>query len=338
MDKVKKLLDKYLQRIIGKTKEVREDGNALIFLVFLFLAACFWVLNALQKDDYITEVNFPVRFTNVGANEIVKGSLNRDLIVKVRGGGFTVLRHISQRFSAEAIDISTLRRVNIDGVDGAYINSSEYYKLIEGKLAVGLELISISPDTLFIPLIEKKSKKVPVKVEAEVTFEQQCQLSGVITVEPDSILISGAEDRLNTIDFISTKALAFEKLSDTIVRNVLLEKDDNIDFNTKRVVVTIPVEPFTEANLLVPIDALNLPDSIELKSFPPEVNISYHIGLSRRLYTIGDFKASIDFTNIDLENLPRRLKVKINEFPEEIHNMAYQPVFVEYLLERKVEK
>jgi hypothetical protein len=337
MDKINKLLDKYLQRIKGKTKEMREDGNALIFLVFLFLAACFWVLNALRKDNYTTEVSFPIKFTNVGANEIVNGSLNRELVLKVKGGGFTVLRHISRGFSPEAIDISRLRRVNINGVDGAYINSKEYNSLIEGKLAVGLELVSISPDTLFIPLIQKESKMVPVKIDASITYEQQCQLSGNLSIVPDSVLISGADEKLKEISFISTKALVFENLSDTLVRNVLLEKNNNVELSTKRVVVTVPVEPFTEANILVPIDAINLPDSIELKSFPPEVNISYHLGLSRPLYSVGDFKASVDFTNINLEELPRRLKVKINESPDGIHNMAYQPVFVEYLLERKGE-
>ncbi|MCG8579950.1 MAG: hypothetical protein MI866_08540 [Bacteroidales bacterium] len=336
MDNVKKLLEKYLQGIIGKTKEVRDDGNALIFLVFLFLAACFWVLNALRKDNYTTEVNFPVKFTNVGSNEIIKGSLKRDLSLKIRGGGFKILPyHLRQRFSAEVIDISKLRRVNIDGVEGAYINSGEYYSLIEGKLAVGLELVDISPDTLFIPLIERISKKVPVKVEADIGFDQQCQLSGDIMIEPDSIIISGSEEMLKEISSIPTKSLVFEKLSDTIVRNILLEKIENIDLSSKRVVVTIPVEPFTEANIRVPVRAINLPDSLVLKSFPPEVVISYHIGLSRPLYSNDDFKANVDFENIDLNNLPSRLKVKINASPGEINNMAYQPIFVEYLLERK---
>ncbi|WP_430816815.1 YbbR-like domain-containing protein [Carboxylicivirga sp. RSCT41] len=336
MDKVKKLLDKYLQRIKGKTREVRDDGNALIFLVFLFLAACFWVLNALRKDNYTTEVNFPVKYTNVGSNEIVKGSLKRDLTLKIRGGGFKILPyHLRQRFSAEAIDISRLRRVNIDGVKGAYINSGEYYSLIEGKLAVGLELVDISPDTLFIPLIEKKSKKVPVKVDANVSFEQQCQLSGDIKVEPDSVLISGSDEILQEVSFVSTKSMFFEKLSDTIVRNIALEKNESFDIAVKRVVVTVPVEPFTEANVLVPVRAINLPDSLVLKSFPPEVVISYHIGLSRPLFSIDDFKANVDFSNIDLNKLPSRLKVKVNTSPDDINNMAYQPVFVEYLLERK---
>jgi len=336
MDNIKAQLKKYLQLIIGKTKEVREDGNALIFLVFLFLSACFWVLNALQKDDYTTEVNFPVRFVNVSDNELVKGSLKRDLVLKIKGGGFKILPyHLRQQFSPSSIDVSQLQRVSINGIEGAYINARDHYKLIEGKLAVGLELVSISPDTLFIPIIEKKSKKLPVKVVAQLDFDQQCQLSGDIMVNPDSVVVTGAESVLDSLEYVSTKAMVFEKLKDTIVRNIVLEKSSNVELAHKRVNVTIPVEPFTEANVNVPIKAINLPDSLVLKAFPSDVKVAYHLGLSRPLFKSSDFNAIIDFSLIDINDLPRRLKVKINTFPQEINSMSYHPVFIEYLLERK---
>ncbi len=338
MSNIKALLTKYLQHITGKAKEIRDDGNALIFLAFVFLSACFWVLNALRKDNYTTEVHFPIKFVNVGENEIVNGSLKRDLMLRIRGGGFKILPyHLKQQFSAKAIDISHLSRVTVNGVNGAYINSRDYFQLIEGKLAVGLELVSITPDTLFVPLIKKESRKLPVRVDAKLSFAQQCQLSGPIVVRPDSVLVSGAGEMLDSLEFIMTKSLSFEKLADTLVRNVALEVADNLELDTKRVSITFPVEPFTEANILVPIRAVNLPDSVDLRTFPSEVNVSYHLGLSRPLYKVSDFNVAIDFSVVDLASPPRRLKVKINESPEGIQSLTYQPVFVEYLLEKKVE-
>jgi hypothetical protein len=338
MSSIKALLTKYLQHIIGKTREIRDDGNALIFLVFVFLSACFWVLNALRKDNYTTEVNFPIKFVNVGEDEIVNGSLKRNLTLRIKGGGFKILPyHLKQQFSAKAIDISNLSRVKVDGVNGAYLNSKDYYKLIEGKLAVGLELVSITPDTLFVPLIKKESKKLPVKVNATLNFAQQCQLSGAIEVSPDSVVVSGAGEVLDSLEYVVTKPLQFEKLADTLVRNVALEVADNVEIDTKRVVITFPVEPFTEANIMVPIKAVNLPDSIVLRTFPSEVDVSYHLGLSRPLYGVNDFNVVIDFSSIDMTKPPRRLKVKMNDTPQNIQNLSYKPVFVEFLLEKKVE-
>lgn len=336
MNNIKAQLKKYINLILGKTKEAREDGNALIFLVFLFLSACFWVLNALQKDDYTTEVSFPVKFVNVSDNEIVKGSTKRELNLKIRGGGFKIFRyHLRQQFSVKPVDLSQLDRTTVNGVEGANLNTNEYYKLIEGKLAVGLELVSITPDTLFIPLIEKKTKRVPVKVDAKLSFAQQCQLSGPIVVKPDSVLISGAEETIDTLQYISTKPLVYEELGDTIVRNVVLNEMNGVTLENKRVNITFPIEPFTEANINVPITAINLPDSLELKAFPPQVSVSYNIGLSKPLYNVENFMATIDFSGIDMQQLPRRLKVRVDKSPKGINNMAYQPVFIEYLLERR---
>ncbi len=336
MKSIKALVTKYNHFIKDKAREIREGGNALIFLVFLFLSTCFWILNALQKDDYTTEVSYPVRFINDDDQELVNGSLKRDLEIRIRGGGFKILPyHLRQQFSAQSIEISNLRRVTVDGVQGAYLNTDDYFKFIEGRLAVGIELLNISPDTLFVPLIDKKSKKVPVIISADLTLNQQCQLSGDMSVSPDSVLISGPADKVDTLKSIQTVNLVYEEVADTLVRNVQLEEIEGVAVDQKRVVVTIPVEPFTEARTKVAIDALNLPDSLVLKSFPSDVQVMYHIGLSRPLYEQGDFKATIDFSTIEIDNLPRRLKVRLDEYPDDIHNMTYQPIFVEYLLEKK---
>jgi len=336
MDNVKSLLKKYFHLITGKTKEIREDGNALIFLVFLFVSMCFWILNALQKDNYTTEVNYPVRFTNSSDTELVNGNLKRNLTLKIKGGGFGILKyHLNDQFLSESIDLSELQRIVMNGSTGAILSSTDYYKQIEGKLANGMELVNIAPDTLFIPLMKKVSKKLPIQVKATVSFKQQCQYSGPISVVPDSIVVSGPENVLDSLQYVSTNSLNYEKLSDTLVRNVELADYDLLELETKRVVITIPVEPFTEAFVMVPVKAIGLPDSLVLKSFPSEVKVSYHIGLSRKLYRSRDFDINVDFSSIDIQDPPSRLKVKLSAMPEQIHNMSYSPLFVEYLLEKK---
>jgi len=336
MDNVKSLLKKYFHLITGKTKEIREDKNALIFLVFLFLSTCFWILNALQEDNYTTEVNYPVRFSNFNDTELVNGNLKRNLTLKIKGGGFAILKyHLKDQFLIESIDVSELQRVEMNGSTGAILSVKDYYKRIENKLANGMELVGVTPDTLFVPLMKKTTKKLPVKVDVTVTFAQQCQYSGLISVKPDSITVSGPESILDSLTFITTKPVAYEELSDTLVRNVVLVEQEMVEMEQKRVVVTIPVEPFTEAFVMVPVHALNLPDSLVLKSFPSEIKVSYHIGLSRELLRPSDFNVNVDFASVDIENPPSRLKLKLNEQPEHINNMTYAPLFVEYLLEKR---
>ena len=335
MDNIKALFARYLNYIVERTKKLREDRNALIFLFFLFLSTCFWILNALSKDNYTTELHYPIRFSNDNKDELIKGDLRRDLTLKVRGGGFTILNyHLNEKFLTQNIDLTGLPRVKFNDADGVIISTNEYMSRIEGKLATGMSLLEISPDTLFVPLVEKISKKVAVALDAKIEFVKQCQLSGEISLKPDSVVVSGPRNILDTLNKVYTRPQVFTQLKDTLKRNIGLQEQAWLDFESKRIVLTIPVEPYTEAAIEVPIYAEGLPDSLILKTFPSDVRVSYRLGLSKALYKYSDFTFTVDFTNVDLANLPPRLKVKLKKHPENIGIIDYSPLFVEFLLEK----
>lgn len=336
MEKIKAIFLKYFQLLKEQSQELRKDRNALIFLVFLFLSTCFWILNALSKDNYSTELKYPIKFSNDHPNELIKGNRRRDLTLRVKGGGFSILNYqINENFLAYTIDLSHLDRVKFKESEGVIISTKDYLNDIEGKLATGISLVEILPDTLFIPMVEKVSKKVAVQLNAEIKFDQQCQLSGDIILIPDSIQVSGPKNILDTLAALKTKSLVFENLKDTLVRNIGIEEVDWLELAEKRVIVKIPVEPFTETSLQVPIQAKNLPDSLILKAFPSQVKVSYRLGLSSDLYNSNDFKFIVDFERVDFANMPSRFKVKMADAPLGIGEVDYSPLFVEYLLEKK---
>ncbi|MBS2100039.1 YbbR-like domain-containing protein [Carboxylicivirga linearis] len=335
MDKMKALYSRYLTYLKARIKELREDRNALIFLFFLFLSTCFWILNALSKDNYTTELKYPIRYTNSNKDELITGDVRRDLTLKVRGGGFSILNyHLNEKFLTQTIDLTGLPRVKLKGSEGVIISTKEYQNRIEGKLATGMSLVDISPDTLFVPLVDNLYKKLPVVLDAKIDFAQQCQLAGRITIQPDSITVSGPSNILDTLTAIQTKGQLFSELKDTLKRNVGLKEVDWLTYSSKRVVINIPVEPFTEASVQVPIHAEGLPDSLQLKAFPSEVNVSYRLGLSKASYKPSDFSFALDFSVVDLNNLPHRVKVKLKRKPSQIGQMSYTPLFVEFLLEK----
>ena len=332
---VKELFNKYYHLSIEWTKELRKNKNALMFLLFLFLSTCFWVINALSKDDYTASLTYPVRYANSRSNELIKGELERKLSLKVRAGGFSILSYQVKDRSDFEIDITHKQRIRMGERQGALVATSDYVSELTNNLANDMELIDISPDTLFVPLIEKVSKKVPVSLNANLKFDQQMQLSGDVSIVPDSIKVSGPEDLIDTLRSVFTKSVVFEKLKDTLVRNVALKELDQVEMSESRVVVSVPVEPFTEVSVRVPIEASNLSDSLLLKSFPSEVKVSYRIGLSRDVHSKDDFSAIVDFSELSLSNMPARLKVKLSKQPEDISYVSYSPVFIEYLLEKQ---
>lgn len=336
MKNTKAIIAKYIQYFKERSKELNKDKNALVFGFFLFLATCFWILNALSKDNYTTDLKYPIRLVNDNKNEVIQGELRRDLTIKVRGGGFSILNyHLNEKFLTQSIDVSKLPRVNVNGHEGVIVSTNEYLTRIEGRLATGMTLVELTPDTLFVPLVEKVSKKLPINLDADISYAKQFQLAGGVSLRPDSVLVSGPRNMMDTINEVRTKKQAFKELKDTLIRNVALTEYKWLSYDSKRVVVTIPVESFTEAIVMVPIAANGLPSTLQLKSFPPQVKVDYRLGLTKKLFKPSDFAFAIDFSEVDLNNPPRRVKVSMLKKPAELGYVDYEPLFVEFLLEKK---
>jgi len=335
MEFFKSYITPFLHFLVKQSKELRENKDVFIFSGFLFLAACFWVLNALQKDNYTNDLTYPIRYSNSTSTELIQGNLTNELTIRLRGSGFSLLRYqVNNSFIPIVIDIKGLNRYQKKNEKGAYVVTRDYKNIISSQLINDAELMSVSPDTLYIPLISKKEKKVPIVQNIEVQFDHQSQLADNIILNPDSIMISGPEWAVDSINQVFTKEYTFSKLKDTVSQNLDLITLENINFSTSQTNVTIPVEQFTEANQYVPIETIGLPKELALKTFPTEVKVSYHVGLSKPIFRPSDFSAQIDLSGHELDKLPSRLKVKLNKQPEIINAVTYSPVFVEYLIEK----
>jgi hypothetical protein len=111
---------------------------------------------------------------------------------------------------------------------------------------------------------------------------------------------------------------------------------EGVKLSDNKASVTIPVEPFTESTVQVPIIPQNVPDSLRLKAFPPEITVSFRVSLSRfEDIKAGDFLATIHFTDELINDNNQRLKVKLEKYPEGLYFIDYSPLFVEYLLEKR---
>jgi hypothetical protein len=105
-------------------------------------------------------------------------------------------------------------------------------------------------------------------------------------------------------------------------------------YDVSRVSCVIELERFTELQLSVPIEVLNLPDSILLQTFPSSVTLSCKVGLSNyeRIENY-PFRAVVDYEKIE-ERLPA-LNVSIENPPEYLLGYEYHPKTVEYLKSRR---
>jgi hypothetical protein len=181
-------------------------------------------------------------------------------------------------------------------------------------------------------------KKVAVKpkyLDLKPMFAPQHMINGTIKVDPDSIIISGPGSVLQNISCVYTELLTFSNLSDTVTLSSLLEKQPSISYSQKKVRITIPVDKYTQAEYFLPVIALNLPDSLNLKTFPERIRISYNITLTN-YEKIGPelIMPHVDYEEI-YKNPAERLRLFLVDTPDMIEAIKFSPEKVEYLLTRQ---
>jgi hypothetical protein len=96
----------------------------------------------------------------------------------------------------------------------------------------------------------------------------------------------------------------------------------------------IELERFTEVQLSIPIEVLNLPDSIALQTFPSNVKFTCKVGLSKYDRVEGNLiRAVVDFDAIEEET--EVLDVTLQNLPMYLLSYEFYPKSVEYLKSRR---
>ena len=112
-----------------------------------------------------------------------------------------------------------------------------------------------------------------------------------------------------------------------------LQKIKHVNLGVEEVQVDFQIEKFTEKTLNVPITLENIPDSLTLKVFPRNIQLTCQVGLSNFDYLqAAMFKASIDYREI----VPgiSRIQVNLTDQPNFIRAVKFKPRTVELLIEK----
>ncbi len=340
MDKSYKYLRKVIEffdqlPIIYKVFREKYQQKLLIFLFFLFLAFVFWFFRALN-ERYEAEIFYPVRYTKLPENKILINELPDKLKLRVEATGKKILMHKislnikSLRFNVESFSLRE------SGSNSFYILTNQVKDFISDDLE-GIKILDIWPDTLSFHFTDVVTKKVKVKVvlpDFKNLLAKQYAINGHIFTLPDSIIVTGPGNILDTLSFVYTKPIILNTLSDSVVKSYSLEKIKQLDFNLYKVKVVIPVDKFTESIFSAPVVTLNVPDTLTLKTFPNIVRITYRVTLSK--YDDIDatlFKPFVDFNDIG-QTFSSKLKVGLVDTPKYVHAIKINPGSVEFLIEK----
>lgn len=305
-----------------------------MFSVFLLISLSIWMLNALSKN-YNSIIEFPLIYTDFPEDKVLVGEMPGHLDMQINAHGYALLRYKMFRKPVPiSFKISAFNLNRRNDSSSAYILTRYLKDQISTQLPAELQLLEIKPDTLHFKFTGKVTRRVKVRPDFAFSLDKQFTIRDEIVLMPDSVDVTGPDLILDTLGSVYTERVDLGLLTRNFVDKVKLEGIPELEYSHSKVNCSIELERFTEMQVPVPIEVLNLPDSILLQTFPSKVILTCRVGLSKYDRVDGHpFRAVVDYELIDERT--KVLNVAIQNLPLYLLSYEYNPKSVEFLKSRK---
>lgn len=304
-----------------------KGRDIFLYVIFVFVSFIFWLLltlnNEVQKDFAVN-----INLKSVPDSITLINDMPKSIRVSVRDKGSALLRYtlgqepsININFLDYSDDLGKLR-----------ITIAELRSLVRDAFGAGANIITIAPDSLLINYTNLPGKKVPIRIDADVQANFQYVISGAIKANIDSVILYSDKATLSTIKNVHSYRIEEHDLKDTLYRNVRIAPIKGVRIEPERIEIMVPVEPLITKHLLIPIVPRNMPQNLNMVTFPSRVDASFLVPLSR--YNDNEyFNANVFYE--DVSQGKNKLKMSVIHVPEIYKNVSLAFDSVEYVIETK---
>ena len=304
------------------------------FILFSFLSVIFWFMTKLSKE-YDSSIKYPVSYINLPSNKLLQEKPSEYIDVRIKATGFKL---ISSKVSPRKL---TIDASNIYGksLTNYYLLLSQQKLSVQKQLNTGVKVAYFIKDSVHFKLGVLNQKKVVVKLISDLLFEEGFELNNSISIQPDSILLTGPKLTLDTISFVSTGLLQKKELNVSINEFLDIKEfnpDSNVSAEKDKVLITASVERFTEGSVEVPIKVINIPDGKQINTFPKFVKVTYRIALSNfNKIDSSTFLIECDYGISENNNLPYLIPKLIGS-SSMIKNARISPQKIDFLINKQL--
>lgn len=288
-------------------------------------ATTFWILNALNKDDYTTVVDYPIEFVFDKEKYVPIEALPSTIQLEIKGNGWDLLRKYFG-LNTNSFPV-TLEKPSEKG----YFLSSDLKRSL-GDFLTPTQLLSVLDDSVKYQIDEIKVLKIkPTLDSTSFSMSKNHRIDSKISFSPDKLTIKGPESILRAMQDGFPLSLDESKISSNVQKTVeiTIPKQFGNLISIKEGAVTVAFEVVTllEGNKRLKPKKLNFPKSVTI----PDREISfmvYYLVDERKAPELKDmeFEAVLDYTKRDRED--STLYVQVNPLPKYLEQVRIEPPLV----------
>ncbi|MCK0191819.1 hypothetical protein [Arenibacter sp. F20364] len=318
--------------MIDKIKKGLNKRKVKLFLVFLLCSSLAWFISNLG-EQYTDNTTFDIYYGSTPDSLLLNSVSKRNIKVRLRASGFQFLM-FGFKNKTVVVDLSELEKKG----SKYFVSPTTYRSQIESQLSKFITVEEMDRDTLFFDFQRLFKKKVPVLPKVTIDLEQNYLMDKSYTLLPDSITVLGPKKEIDTLTGIATQTLVLPRSTSDISKELKLNLPTSLK-NTKysdySVTLSAKIFKFSERVFEVPVEVINVPEGVGIRTFPEKVSV-----LSRgRLSTVKELGVSDFVVTADYANLKDKdenvLELKLTKRPDSVAVVQLRENKVEFILKRQ---
>lgn len=291
---------------------------ALCFLA----AATFWLLNALNKDNYNTVVDLPIDIIYDKEEFMAVEKTPERIKIEINGNGWDLLRkYFNVNETPFVIEINNPATKD-------YILTSEIRRSLAESISPST-LISMVTDTIHFRIDKVVSRKIKVELDTTSnTLAENFRFAGLIAIDPTIINVKGPTSALEKLDGKIKIPLSEDRIKSNFNKIIPISVTSDLEtfltFEEESVQVKFDVVQFLEGNKRLKINKTNFPENVSLLQEPNNVMMFYLID-ERNINGLQDvdYEAVLNYANRNKAD--STIEVIVRPRPSILENIRLEP-------------
>ena len=313
-----------LKRIFSGIRNFRKTKDLLGFLVFVGIAAVFWIILALN-DDVQRSFEVRLKIDNVPDSVTFINVPPQKMRVLVRDKGSNLMRNIW--VNKPELHLSFDEFVEGDRFRVPHSRLAASMRHLFGSTAT---VSSVSPDSLSFLFTTSPGRKLPIELVYDVTAVPGMVVAPNPRVYPSEVTLYSIAGR-DTLNRFFTQRISLRDLEKTTTVKVPVVPIPGTRAVPSSVDVTFSVESVVKKESEVTVEADNIPAGMDILFFPSKVRVSYFVPMSRYGEETGELKVEASFWEA-FHTSSDKVAVKLVDKPSYMSNVEVLADSVEYTI------
>jgi hypothetical protein len=300
----------------------RKLSNLKVVVLCIAAATTFWVLNALNKDNYSTIVDYPVQWEFDQKNFVAVKPLPKSIQIQISGNGWDLLRkYFNISTNAYPILINSPAEKN-------YLLTSDLKRGL-GEFITPTLLENVLGDTIPLQIDRIVTKTlIPELDSTGYSLDRNIALEGKVSFNPDKLEVTGPSSILESYQGKFPVVLNAEKIAKNYSGKVPLELEEDlatlVQLKQTEIQVSFSIVTYLEGNKRLKIKKLNFPANVKLANEELIPVLSYLIQ-EADLAKLKDleFEAVLDYRKRNRAD--STLQIQVNPNPKFLKEVKITP-------------